>query len=173
VTDPQDVERLVDDWERDATDKANRYWQMQQQVERISITESVANGAVRVTVGANGIPTNVAMTGAVRSMSPEQIAVAVMTAMRKAQSRYPEKIREILADTVGDDDTSRHLVAVAERNFPAPEESAEDEAAPAGRQLQVKIEDGEERPAPPRRPQRGREDDDGEYFGDRSFLRRD
>ncbi|MEU4525842.1 YbaB/EbfC family nucleoid-associated protein [Amycolatopsis sp. NPDC024027] len=173
MTEPPDIERLVDDWERDATEKATRYRQMQQQVEQISITESVADGAVRVTVGANGIPTGVAMTGAVRTMSPEQIAGAVMAAMRKAQSRYPEKIREILAGTVGDDATSRHLVEVAERNFPAPEESAEDEAALPGRQLRVEIEDDGERPAPPRRPPRSRENDDGEDFGDRSFLRRD
>jgi hypothetical protein len=47
---------------------------MSERVEQISITESVAGGAVSVTVGHNGIPTDVAMTDAVRAMAPAEIA---------------------------------------------------------------------------------------------------
>lgn len=119
MSDPvSDVERMVDDWERNATEKAAKYERMRQEVEQVSITESAAGGAVRVTVGQNGLPTDVSMTDGVRKLSPDQIAAAVMDAMRKAQSRYPQRLAEIMAETVGEDATTAHIVATAEQNFP-------------------------------------------------------
>lgn len=144
MTDPlANVQRLVDEWEKNAVEKAAKYESMRQEVERISITESAAGGAVRVTVGNNGIPTDIAMTEGVSRLRPEQIAAAVMEAMRKAQSRYPAELQRIVGDTVGDTPAARHIVAEADRNFPRDEE-----------------------PPPP--PPRGR-DDDGDFSDDR-FL---
>ncbi|MFK0243406.1 YbaB/EbfC family nucleoid-associated protein [Amycolatopsis azurea] len=172
-----DVERMVADWERDAEEKAQRYQRMQEQVERISITESVASGAVSVTVGHNGLPTDVKMTQAVLKMSPDEIASNVLNAMRKAQSKYPERLAEITAETVGDDQTTRHLVATAADNFPAPPD--EDEPPPASeRQLFRHDDDEEPTPKPPSTPKptprrKPGPDDDGEDFSDQSFLRHD
>jgi DNA-binding protein YbaB len=115
------IERMVDDWERDAAEKATRYQAMSREVQQVSITGSAADGAVTVTVGANGIPTAVTMTPKVRQLEPERIAAAVMEAMRQAQSRYPERLAEIMSQTVGDDSTTRHLLAEAKANFPDPE----------------------------------------------------
>lgn len=184
MSDLAGVERMVDDWERDAKQKSERYQRMQQEVEQISITESAANGAVSVTVGSNGIPTNVAMTDGVRKMSPDEIAAAVVTAMKKAQGRYPQRIQEIVAQTVGDDDTSRHIVATAVENFPPPPPEDEEPPREAGRQLKIGTEAADEEPsrpaAPPPQPkraprQRRTGDDNGgeEDFGDQTFLRRD
>jgi len=113
------VQQMVDRWERDAVEKAARYENMRQQVEQISITGSSAGGSVKVTVGNNGIPTDVTMTDGVSRMRPEQIAAAVLEAMRDAQSRYPAELARIMGETVGDDDTTRHILTEAERNFPA------------------------------------------------------
>jgi DNA-binding protein YbaB len=167
-----DATRMIDDWERNATEKAARFKQMAEQVEQVSITESVADGAVTVTVGHNGLPTNIAMTDGVRSMEPEEIASSVMAAMRRAQSRYPERLAEILADTVGEDDpASRHILAKAEESFPAPED--DEVSAPENRMVFADVEDDEEppppRPAPPRRSAPERPDDD---FGDDTVFGR-
>lgn len=145
MTDPLSAtERAIDQWERDAEQKAARYRTMASEVERISITESAAGGAVSVTVGANGIPSAVTMTDGVRKLAPDRIAAAVMEAMTKAQSRYPEQLAAIMAETVGDDSTTRHLVAQARAAFPQPDDDP-----------------------PPRRPQRP--PDDGDFSGE-SFL---
>ncbi|SFB61839.1 Conserved DNA-binding protein YbaB [Amycolatopsis marina] len=192
MADLTDVERMVNDWERNAAEKAQRYEQMQRQVEQISITESVASGAVSVTVGHNGLPTDVRMTDGVKNMSPDEIAANVLRAMQKAQSKYPERLQEITAATVGEDSTTRHIVATAVEQFPdAPEEEEPQGREAPGRQLRVETEPDEE-PEPPRRaapptppapkpppaPPASRrrppsDDDDGEDFGDQSFLRRD
>ncbi|HKS44792.1 MAG TPA: YbaB/EbfC family nucleoid-associated protein [Amycolatopsis sp.] len=179
MADLSDVERMIGDWERNAAQKAQRYQQMQEQVAQISITESVAGGAVSVTVGSNGIPTGISMTDAVRKMSPDQIAANVLKAMQKAQSKFPARLQEIVAETVGDDETSRHIVDTAARSFPPPPEEDEPEPpAEAVREMRIGTAEEEEpprppepvrRPAPPRRPD-PRDDED---FGDRTFLRRD
>ncbi|WP_019814146.1 YbaB/EbfC family nucleoid-associated protein [Saccharomonospora saliphila] len=141
MADLGDVERMVDDWERDATERAQRYERMREEVEQISITESVASGAVSVTVGSNGVPTDVAMTDAVRSMSPDEIAASVVRAMHKAQARYPERLREITEATVGDDRISRHILATAAEQFPEDPEPDEEQAPPSGRERRFEPED--------------------------------
>jgi len=123
MSDPlSNVERMVDEWERNAEENARRYQNMQAEVERISITESAADGAVKVTVGANGIPSNVEMTDRVSRMRPDEIAAAVMQAMTRAQSRYPEELARIMGETVGDTATTQHILATAQAAFPATEE---------------------------------------------------
>jgi len=87
-----DPERVIADWERDASEKAARFKEMAEQVEQVTITESVAGGAIRVTVDHNGLPMDIAMTDGVRGMEPAEIASNVMAAIRKAQSRYPERL---------------------------------------------------------------------------------
>ncbi|MEU4739143.1 YbaB/EbfC family nucleoid-associated protein [Actinosynnema sp. NPDC023658] len=147
MTDPlANVQRLVDDWERNAEEKAARYESMRQEVERISLTRSAAGGAVSVTVGPNGIPSDVSMTEGVSRMRPEQIAAAVMEAMRQAQAAYPAELARIVGETVGETASGQHIVATAERNFPQAEQDAP--------------------PAPTNRPRR----DDGDDFSDDSYL---
>jgi DNA-binding protein YbaB len=143
-----DIERMVDDWERDAAEKAARYQAMSREVQQVSIIGSAADGAVMVTVGANGIPTAVTMTPKVRQLEPDRIAAAVMEAMRQAQSRYPERLAEIMSQTVGDDSTTRHLLAEAKANFPDPD------------------------PEPERRPgpRRARDPEDPDDFSTSSFM---
>jgi DNA-binding protein YbaB len=178
VTDLPDIERMVDDWERDATAKSQRYQAMQAEVEQISLSGAVAGGAVSVTVGPNGLPTSVRMTDGVRSMSPDEIASNVMKALQKAQSQYPGRMREILAETVGDDDTARHLAATAERNFP---DAPVEETGPPLQEHRRLYETDEESspppavpnaPKPPAAPRRPASSDDDD-FGDQTFLRRD
>ncbi|MEU7524636.1 YbaB/EbfC family nucleoid-associated protein [Saccharothrix sp. NPDC042600] len=147
MTDPlANAQRLADDWERKAEEKAARYEAMRQEVDRISITRSAAGGAVSVTVGSNGIPSAVTMTDGVSRLRPEQIAAAVMEAMRQAQAAYPAELARIVGDTVGATPSGQHIVAVAERNFPQSE------------------------PEAPLTPPRRRPGDDGD-FTDESYLR--
>jgi DNA-binding protein YbaB len=179
VADLGDVERMVDEWERDATAKSQRYQAMQEQVAQLSIAASAANGAVTVTVGNNGIPTAIAMTDAIHKLTADQVATAVLTAMQKAQSQYPQRMQEIMAATVGDDDTSRHILAAAAATFPPPppEDTPEPPRHEPGRRLNIDLDDDEEpppaRPAAPARKPRSRSGDEGdEGFADQLFPHR-
>jgi DNA-binding protein YbaB len=168
-----DAMRMVDEWERNATEKAAAFQRMAEQVEQVSITESVANGAIRVTVGHNGLPVDIRMTDGVRSMEPDEIASNVMSAIRRAQSRYPERLAEILAETVGEEDpASRHILAKAEESFPAVEEEEPDPRIAEERMRIGDVEDDEPPPPRPAQPPRSaqprdRGDDD---FGDDTIF---
>ncbi|SDF43655.1 Conserved DNA-binding protein YbaB [Lentzea fradiae] len=173
MSDPlSDTRNMIDDWERNAVEKAARFQAMAERVAEVRITASAADGAVSVTVGNNGLPTDVAMTDRVKSMSPAEIAASVMAAMRKAQSKYPRALAEIVAQTVGDDPAGRHVVATAEANFPAP---VDEEPPPAGttRRIGDIEEDERQAPPPPRPPRRSPRPDDGDDgdFGGESILR--
>lgn len=188
MADLSDVERVVDNWERDAEQKAAKFQRMQEQVQQISITESVAGGAVSVTVGNNGIPTDVRMTEAVRQMAPPEIAANVLLAMQKAQAKYPEKLAEITAATIGDDPGAAHIVSVAAEQFPEPPEEPEPTVKavePEERQLYDTSTDIAEEPPPApkspprggtpprRRPSTGDDDEnDDDDFGDESVFER-
>lgn len=170
-----DANRMIDDWERNATQKAERFQEMARQVEQVSITESVADGAVRVTVGHNGLPTDIAMTDQVLRMTPDEIAANVMAGIRKAQSRYPERLAEILADTVGTEDpAAQHIMVTAEQNFPPVEPDDEPAEDPRPRYSDIEDEEPPARPPRPARPARparpdDRPDDDGD-FSDESHI---
>lgn len=175
MSDPMaDTLRMLDNWERDAEQKAARFQSMADRVAEVSITESVAGGAVSATVGNNGLPTNIAMTDKVREMAPDDIAASVMAAIRKAQSRYPRRLAEIMAETVGDDPAGAHIVATAERNFPAPPD--EDDGRPEDSRPmafeEIEDEPADTPPPPPPRPTSGDGDDDGDDFGGQSVFGR-
>ncbi|ATE53755.1 YbaB/EbfC family nucleoid-associated protein [Actinosynnema pretiosum] len=121
---------LVDDWERGAQERAAKYEAMREAAERISLTGSAADGAVEVTVGPNGIPSDVVMTDGVSKLRPEQIAAAVLEAMRKAQAGYAAELARIVDETVGQTAAGQHIVATAQRNFPQVEARGES-GAPA------------------------------------------
>jgi DNA-binding protein YbaB len=143
-----DAARMIDDWERNAVEKVARFKELAEQVEQVAITESVADGAVRVTVDHNGLLTDIAMTDGVRWMEPSEIAANVMAAIRRAQSRYPARLAEILADTVGEDDpAARHILARAEETFPATPDEALSE-----REERMVFDDVEQDEAPRPRP---------------------
>ncbi|MDX8141668.1 YbaB/EbfC family nucleoid-associated protein [Lentzea sp. BCCO 10_0061] len=167
-----DTRNMIDDWERNAVEKAAKFQAMADRVSEVRITESVADGAVSVTVGNNGLPTDIAMTDRVKAMTPAEIAANVLAAMRKAQARYPQALAEIVAQTVGDDPAGRHVVATAEANFPAPDD---EEPPPSGttRRIGDIEEDERQVPPPPRPPRRstGRDEGDDGDFGDESILR--
>jgi DNA-binding protein YbaB len=170
MTDPlSDTTRLIDNWERHAEEKAARFQAMSEEVERLSITESVAGGAVSVTVGHNGIPTDITMTDGVKGMAPPEIAANVMAAIRKAQSRYPARLAEILAATVGEEDpASQHILATAERNFPPQQE---EEAAEEEPMRFSDVEEDEQPPSAPARPSRPAPRDDDGDDGDVTIFR--
>lgn len=174
MSDPfADALGMVDDWERNAAEKAAKFQVMADRVAEVTITESVADGAVSATVGSNGLPTNIAMTERVRRMSPDEIAGHVMAAIRKAQSRYPEALAEIVAETVGDDPAGQHILDTAKRNFPVPDQEESSTAGETGRRIGDVEDDNDpaDRPVrPSRRPSRARDEDDGD-FGDESLFR--
>lgn len=182
---PEDVgaaERMVRQWQERAAEKAQKFEAMRSQVEQISVTESTRDGAVRVTIGSNGLLQDLQLSEAAANRPMSKLSAEIMRTVQLAQSRLPELMQQAVADTVGTDDpAAQHVVGEARRNFPeAPEEDEDEADARRSRIPEVVLggEDDHDPPArqapPPSQPPTARPqppDDFDDDFGSGSFLR--
>ncbi|TCO57280.1 YbaB/EbfC family nucleoid-associated protein [Actinocrispum wychmicini] len=103
--------------------KAERYQAMQAKAGQVSVTEKGKDDVVTVTIDSAGNVTDLRITDAVKDMTGEQVANAVLTTLRRAQSRLPERLSEVMAETIGDDQrTIDAVVANYRAKFPAPKD---------------------------------------------------
>jgi hypothetical protein len=120
-------------------DDLERYEQLADRVSGLSITERSPDGALEVTVSANGMLTNLVF-------HPEPgLAEEIMYCVRRAQARIPDLLRQAMFDTIGSEDPSAHLLLEdARRRFPEPE--PEPQARPTVEEMRIAV---PEEPAPP------------------------
>ncbi|NYH80233.1 DNA-binding protein YbaB [Actinopolyspora biskrensis] len=173
------AERMVREWQERASEKAERFGRMQAEIEDISVTESSSDGAVRVTLGSDGILRDLSLSDHAANRPMSKLAAEIMRAVRSAQSRIPELMRQAAADTVGTEDPAvQHVLSRARESFPEPPESEEsDEPRTSGagvREMNLGPDDDDEAASAPegsaRSWQRPEESDDDDFEG-RSFLR--
>lgn len=160
----------VDQWVAQAREKAQRYQAMQAAVGQVSVTESSKDGMVTVTVDSAGNVTDLRITDRVRELSGTQVATAVLTTLRRAQSRLPERLGEVMASTIGDDkQTMDTIVGNYRAKFPEPEPEEPEPAAAENVRKIGAIEEDALPPPKPRPAHRPAGDSDDDDFG-QSFM---
>jgi hypothetical protein len=103
-------------WAEQVAENARRYQELEDRVAGLSITETSADGAIRVTVSASGQLTALELreTGTPLDLVAEEI----MSCLGRAQARIPDLLGQTVFDTVGTQDPSAHLiVADARKRF--------------------------------------------------------
>lgn len=131
-------------WEQQAVESARRFQALQEKLSRLSITEASGDGAVKVTVSASGVITDLVLRERLRPDPLPAIAAEILDCMRRAQARLPDLLRQAMIETVGAHDPSTSLVlAEARQRFPVPDPS-EPPQPPAARPAR------QPRPAPDR-----------------------
>jgi DNA-binding protein YbaB len=112
----------VDQWVADARAKAERYQAMREQAQQVSVTASAPDELVTVTVDSAGNVTGLRITDEARNLSGERIAAAVLDTIRRAQARLPQRLAEVMADTIGSDQrTIDTIVGNYRAKFPDPD----------------------------------------------------
>ncbi|MGW7531617.1 YbaB/EbfC family nucleoid-associated protein [Amycolatopsis sp. NPDC054798] len=167
-----DAAARIDQMVAQAKQKAQRYQAMQAAVGQVSVTETGKDGLVTVTVDSAGNVTDLRITDQVRELSGAQVSAAVLTTLRRAQSRLPDRLGEVMAETIGDDrQTMDTIVGNYRAKFPEPEpEEPEPGEGQHVRNLGAIEEEPAPKPPPVRRPPSDSDDgDDG--FG-QSFMTR-
>lgn len=117
--DPAQVERGVDEWVEGLRQRADRLRELRSQVDRIEVTETSQNGAVTVTVDANGTVTDIRFSDRVVNVAPSELGPLVMGCISTARSRITERVREATNAAVGDDlpETRQMLVESYREKF--------------------------------------------------------
>lgn len=167
----EDSERMIGDWVRQTQERATKYQAMAERFQDMSVTERSADGTVELTVSSKGILTDLRISEQAGTRSMAEVSAQIMRTLQRAQSRIPELLQDVLAETVGTQDgVANHVVDEAKKTFPEPPDD-EDEPADDPMRFDAEIADEPEpRPAPPtsqrpsppppRRPRR--DDDDGD-----------
>ncbi|MGW3467256.1 YbaB/EbfC family nucleoid-associated protein [Saccharopolyspora sp. NPDC000995] len=182
------AERMVAQWQERAAEKAEKFGRMQREIEQISVTETSRDGSIQVTVGSNGILQNIQLSENANNRPMAKLGTEIMRAVRAAQAKIPELMQQVVAGTVGlEDSAAQHVLGEARKNFPEPP-AAEEEAQQRGSgvpEMRFGVEEDYAQPwqqqppqrptalppQPPPRPVRRRPDDFDDDFSDRSFLR--
>lgn len=171
-----DPMRFADDlrkWAEGLQQKAQRYGELQEQLDRTTATAESPDGMVRVTVDSNGVPTELTVTERGRGTDPRALSSALLATMHRAQAQLRDRVSDLTVATVGDDAPGNEIVGQYRERFPDPvEESAPTAQEPTFDVGGITEEEPASRPEEPGqsqpRPSRGEGDgpDDGDdYFG--------
>ncbi|MGH3998481.1 MAG: YbaB/EbfC family nucleoid-associated protein [Pseudonocardiaceae bacterium] len=162
-TDPDQAERQISQWEQGFMDKAERSGAMRAHIEQIQVTESSADGAVRVTIDSSGAPIDLALTSKISGIPPSEVAAVVMDCMRRAQQQLAGQLRHAMAATVGaEEPVVEHVLSGYPQRFG---EDQEDRTEPDPGVLD---DDSPQHPASRYHAAPGADEED---FGDRNYLR--
>jgi DNA-binding protein YbaB len=133
MRDPDETIRRMDDWAAGFAAKAERYQAAQAETERLRLTATSGDGAVSVTVGADGTVTDLTFSNKVKSFPLEELSRAILTTMRRAQSGIAERVAGVMAENLGDEDrdTRTALLDSLRGRFPDPDEPDDPPAPPA------------------------------------------
>lgn len=115
----EQVQELAD-WAEKLQQQARRYGELQDQLSNTSVTETSANGGVRITVDSNGVPTELTVTDRAQGMSPAEITSALSQTLARAQARLRDRVSELASSVVGDDEPANNIVQGYKNRFPDP-----------------------------------------------------
>jgi DNA-binding protein YbaB len=124
MRDPDEAIRRMDEWAAGFARKAERYAAAQEETERLRLTASSPDGTVRVTVGADGVVSDLVFSSKTRTMPPEELSRMVLETMRRAQAGITERVAEVMTEQLGEEDqeTRGVLLDSLRGRFPDPDE---------------------------------------------------
>lgn len=119
---PNDTKALdakLDKWVADAQAKAQRYQAIQAETAKLVITETSRDRLVTVTVDANGTVTELRLSDKVRELPAARTAETVLATIRRANSRIPARVAELMRAAAAEDPaTVEKVVAGYRTRFP-------------------------------------------------------
>ncbi|MFC5290708.1 YbaB/EbfC family nucleoid-associated protein [Actinokineospora guangxiensis] len=111
-------------------ERSRRFTELHTAMSALVVTETSADGAVRVAVDGNGLPTELTLTERSRGMDPERLSAELMATLRRAQAELRARVEAATRESVGDDEAGAAILAQYAQRFPDPEPAA----PPPGRQ---------------------------------------
>ncbi|MFC3449500.1 YbaB/EbfC family nucleoid-associated protein [Amycolatopsis speibonae] len=124
IRDPDEAERRMDQWAQGLEDKAQRYAAAQERTEQLRLSASSSDGAVKVTVGADGGVTGLEFGNKARTYPLEELSRQILATMHQAQAGIANQVSEVMQETLGDEDqeTRSLMIGTLRSRFPEIEE---------------------------------------------------
>jgi DNA-binding protein YbaB len=117
--DPSHAGRALIQWAEQLQRKAQAYRGLHNKMAQLEVTETSADGMVRVSVDAQGMPTEMTLTDRSRGSDPARLSAELMTCLRRAQHTLAAQVQDLMNTSVQDsrDDTAARIMA--SYRFPA------------------------------------------------------
>lgn len=142
------------EWQRQVAENAKRYRELDERVSQLSITEKSRDGTVMVTVSATGVLTDLVLKERWHPVPEPELAEQIMACLKRAQAKIPGLMAKVIEETLGEQDSSTHLIlADTRRSFPEPPPD------PASRAAWQAVEPPPPKPEPAPPPTAPRRDD--------------
>ncbi|CRK58170.1 hypothetical protein [Alloactinosynnema sp. L-07] len=121
--DPDQVADGLERWQRELADHAAKFDRMQQAAAALRVTETAADGGLKVTCDAVGQVVEIITNDRLETLRTDQIGPAVLACIRRAQQTLADRLAETAAETMGDDPMSRGLAEQFRAQFARPDDA--------------------------------------------------
>jgi DNA-binding protein YbaB len=128
--DPGQVADRLEEWQKQFDQHLQGFDRLQQAAAGLRVTETAANGGIRVTIDVSGQVVDIVTTDELDSVAAREIGPQILQCLKKAQSTLAAKFAETAKETLGDDPVRGDLVAQYQQRFPQPEAEKEKPAPP-------------------------------------------
>lgn len=128
MRDPEEAQRKMDQWAEGLANKAQRYQAAQERTEQLRLTASSQDGAVKVTVGADGGVTGLEFSNKARTYPLDELSRQILRTMRRAQAGITDRVAEVMQESLGDEDRETRSLMLGTLRSKFPE--IEDEQPP-------------------------------------------
>ncbi|HET9255743.1 MAG TPA: YbaB/EbfC family nucleoid-associated protein [Pseudonocardiaceae bacterium] len=117
--DPGEAKQALIGWAELLTRKADAYRGLHYQMSRLAVTETSADGMVRVSVDACGVPTELTLTQRARGVDPARLSAELMTCLRRAHGTLATQVQDLVSASLPDgaDDAVARVVATYRDHF--------------------------------------------------------
>jgi hypothetical protein len=87
--------------------KVHIYRSPQHRLSQLVVTETSADGTVRVSVDAHGLPTELILTDRARGVDPARLSAELMSCLQRARSKLAGRVSQpVTSNVTSDDDPS-------------------------------------------------------------------
>ncbi|MEU3766944.1 YbaB/EbfC family nucleoid-associated protein [Amycolatopsis keratiniphila] len=133
MLDPDEAQRKMDRWAAGLEEKAQRYAAAQERTEQLRLSAASADGAVKITVGADGGVTDIEFGNKARTYPLEELSRAILQTMHQAQAGIAGRVAEVMQESLGDEDqeTRALMIGTLRSRFPEIEEEEPPSPPPA------------------------------------------
>lgn len=106
-------------WAEQLQREADTYRGLHRRMFQLTVTETSTDGMVRVSVGAQGVPTELTLTDRVRGADPARLSAELMTCLRRAQGTRDAQVQDLVTASVPDreDDGAAQILASYRNRF--------------------------------------------------------
>lgn len=115
--DPGQAGQALIGWADQLQRKAEAYRGLHHQMSQLTVTEASADGMVRVSVDAQGVPTELTLTEHARGADPARLSAELMTCLRRAHSTLAAQVQDLVSASLLDsEDDAAAQIAISYRD---------------------------------------------------------